>query len=113
MTVVNDRKEMKMSTGTQAAAQRALADIDFAQAIVDGKEDYPEVHQAILADVVDLTEVSGYLNPQPLPPMPPDLTETFAGQWGVANAHLSALSIAPALGVPGAGPISSAPGLVG
>ena len=43
-----------MSAEIMAAAQRALTDSKFAQAVLDGREDQPEVRRAILADVAQV-----------------------------------------------------------
>jgi hypothetical protein len=47
---------------TAQAAERALQDPAFAQEIIEGKQDYPEVRQAILEElaVANDEEVSGY-----------------------------------------------------
>jgi hypothetical protein len=36
---------------TAEAARRALEDANFAKAVLDGRENYPEVKQAIIADL--------------------------------------------------------------
>jgi hypothetical protein len=48
------------------AAQRALQDVEFAKAVLEGRENYPEVRQAIMEDLAtsDNDEVKGFaLNP--------------------------------------------------
>lgn len=65
----------------QEAATRALDDAEFAQRVLAGEEDFPEVRDAILADMYadvrgEEPEAQGFglgdglsaLNPQPLPP---------------------------------------------
>ncbi len=76
-----------MDSNALAAAKRAMEDKAFAQAVLDGKEDYPEVREAILADIAHNSEVSGFLNPQPLPPgiYSPDQIEVLSWSWGAAN----------------------------
>jgi hypothetical protein len=54
---------------TKEVAARCLADGDYARRILEGEE-YPEVRNAIIADLSEEDAVHGYLNPQPQPPSP-------------------------------------------
>jgi hypothetical protein len=58
-----------MATTPHDVAARCIADPAYALAILDG-EDFPDVREAILADLQEELEdgVDGYLNPQPIPP---------------------------------------------
>jgi hypothetical protein len=44
---------------TNEAARRSLEDREFAQKVLTGEEDYPEVREAILADLYESTEEAG------------------------------------------------------
>ncbi|MGH2588023.1 MAG: hypothetical protein ACRDJE_24145 [Dehalococcoidia bacterium] len=58
-----------MTTPPHHVAARCVADPAYALAILDG-EDYPEVREAILADLQEELGdgVDRFLNPQPIPP---------------------------------------------
>jgi hypothetical protein len=47
---------------TEEAAKRALEDADFAQEVLEGKQDYPEVRQAIIEELAAANnqEVEGF-----------------------------------------------------
>lgn len=49
-------------------AQRVIEDQQFAQAVLDGTEGSQAVRNALVADLAENSEVTGFLNPQPLPP---------------------------------------------
>ena len=75
-----------MPLTTTEAAQRSIEDATFAQSVLDGTEDYPEVRTAILADLQALAEeadVQGFLNPCPLPP------GIIENPQDAASSHLS------------------------
>ena len=78
-----------MSLTSADAARRCTEDPDFAQAVLDGTEHYPDVRTALLADIAeaeaDDDEVQGYLNPQPLPPR----TEFQSGGYPELRPQLS------------------------
>jgi hypothetical protein len=73
-------------------ARRAVADPDFAKTVLEGDE-HPEVRDALIQDLWGADEVSGFLNPQPIPPgrgMPigrwcPDWNGDIAPRWGGIN----------------------------
>jgi hypothetical protein len=46
------------SKSSKKAAARALEDREFAQKVLTGEEDYPEVRDAILADLFESTHVA-------------------------------------------------------
>ena len=48
-------------------AARCIEDPGFARQVLDADQ-YPEVREAIAADVVEGAEVAGFFNPQPDPP---------------------------------------------
>jgi hypothetical protein len=55
---------MSESLNTGEAASRALRDPEFAKAIVEGREDYPEVRQAILEELANANQgqdVQGFM----------------------------------------------------
>lgn len=60
-----------MAESTEAIAARCLEDPAFARQVLAG-DDYPAVRSAIIADLEEARDVEGYLNPQPLPPGPPE-----------------------------------------
>jgi hypothetical protein len=64
------------------AAQRSLEDRGFAQMVLSGEEDYPEVRDAILADLWESTEQAGQSE-----------TEGFAaGAYELANFETNFVS---------------------
>jgi hypothetical protein len=65
------KKEFTMDETTSAIAARCLEDPAFARQVLEG-DDYPAVRGAIVADIKEEQSVTGYLNPQPLPPGPSD-----------------------------------------
>jgi hypothetical protein len=56
-----------MKENPRAVAARCLEDSAFAREVLAG-EDYPDVRNAIIADLEEARDVAGALNPQPLPP---------------------------------------------
>ena len=50
-----------------AVAKRCIEDVTYAQQIIETNE-YPEIRDAVLADIAENAEVQGFLNPCPLPP---------------------------------------------
>jgi hypothetical protein len=55
----------------QDVAKKCLEDPDYAKTVLESDE-YPEVRSALWEDLKADDEVSGFLNPQPLPPGPDD-----------------------------------------
>jgi hypothetical protein len=76
------------TTDVKDVAQRAMDDPEYAWNLLQGDE-HPEVRDALIRDIRDSDDVSGYLNPQPLPPrelMPYDTWRTqIAPRWGRIN----------------------------
>ena len=56
-----------MEESAEGIAARCLEDVAFTRQVLAG-DDYPEVRNAIIADLEDARGVEGQLNPQPLPP---------------------------------------------
>ncbi len=93
--------DKQQSQDTAAIARRCIEDAAFAQNLI-ASDEYPEVRDALLADLQDNAEVQGYLNPQPLPPGP-DSQRLYSSrinpavfaqpQWSTLHfARLAALS---------------------
>jgi len=55
------------TTDVQSVAQRAIDDPEYAWELLQGEE-HAAVRDAIIADLQGADDVSGFLNPQPLPP---------------------------------------------
>jgi hypothetical protein len=51
----------------EVIAARCLEDIAFAREVLAG-DDFPQIRNAIIADLEDARGVEGDLNPQPMPP---------------------------------------------
>ncbi len=60
----------KPSYSKEQAAARALKDQEFAQKVLTGEEDYPEIRDAILADLFESTKVAS----------PPHDTDEVSGE---------------------------------
>jgi hypothetical protein len=87
-----------MAETTAAIAARCLEDPAFARAVLQS-DDYPVVRGAIIADLEEEHDSTGYLNPQPLPPGP-DRSLTWAqdsqtwGRWTtLRRSHVRRLAI--------------------
>lgn len=76
-----------MAETTAAIAKRCVEDGTFAQQILEG-DSYPEVRDAIMADIEAAGEVQGFLNPQPLPPGP-DRTRLLSSVARQQNLYVS------------------------
>lgn len=50
-----------------AIARRCMEDAEYAQGLIAGDQ-YPEIREALLADIAANAEVQGFLNPCPEPP---------------------------------------------
>ena len=68
-----------MADETAEAAQRCMVDKEFAQAVLDGEEGNDEVRQALLADLADNAEVSGFDSASPT------FLELHSWSWGTQN----------------------------
>ena len=72
-------------------AQRSLEDPEYARGVLEGNR-YPEVRAALEADLAADSEVSGYLNPQPLPPFhDTEGTRRFRHDWAVLSDRWSSM----------------------
>jgi len=83
-------KEGIMAESTRAIAARCLEDVDFAQQVLES-EQYPEVRDAIIADLEAEQEVAGHLNPQPLPPRESVLSRISWAQYTPVWSRWSSL----------------------
>jgi hypothetical protein len=76
------------TTDVKDVAQRAMDDPEYAWNILQGDE-HPEVRDALVQDLQASDDVSGYPNPQPLPPkmlVPYDTWRSqIAPRWSSMN----------------------------